>query len=116
MRRESLQKQSTRAVTDYFAKRPLLSEPWEEKYRRNSQLVSSHSIASYALIGYAAVVFVLGVATALGFGDIPLNRTDLSVGLITFAWSAAALLAIVSNWRSRHSRSADADESASLET
>lgn len=41
--------------------RPLVSEPWDEKYRRNSQLVSRNSWPVYAYF------LALGITGLLGF-------------------------------------------------
>ncbi|MEM8996164.1 MAG: hypothetical protein AAGF23_15360 [Acidobacteriota bacterium] len=54
MRNEPLHKRSVDAVTDYFAHRSLLSEPWEKKYRLTSQRVERHYWATYlALLPFA---------------------------------------------------------------
>ncbi|MEO1367049.1 MAG: hypothetical protein AAFX50_07700 [Acidobacteriota bacterium] len=84
-----LHERSVDAVTDYFARRPLVSEPWEKKYRLTSQRVERHywvtylALLPFALLGAAGWVFetaVNGPFTAVWFGLSA--YAALAVGLI----------------------------------
>ncbi|MEO1085202.1 MAG: hypothetical protein AAFY88_13260 [Acidobacteriota bacterium] len=55
MHKAPLHEKSVDAITNYFAHRPLVSEPWEKKYRLTSQRVERH----YWVVYVALLPFVL---------------------------------------------------------